>query len=381
MAKGAQNRDSKLAYDHAKKSIGKHRKCNGIFHKGYANGDKVDAASFKRMGDGYQAFCSDCDLARQNMQKTLKRIAALVFANPKYKLNLGEEFADLEIYLNNKIKKVVSKSKNSLEVYTNLVFGKDKLNIKELGLYEPTLSVSKKKKLIDVVNSKVRNYKNNSLVATKLTTFNDSFSFQCSKCKEFFPLSEAHPNISQSRDLFLLNNTATSCKLPLHNICDECTKGTRSESIRHFKYLCDGNFIEASKKMTQIGKLFKSKNMHADHIIPLRLGGKHTPENIRPISSKENIEKRDKLTKEVITYLKKNNIDPKSLLTEWYHLDYEKTTIKNVNLLEIALRHAVDAKRKKITNLSLIQKKEALLELYPVLNDKELNRIIKKCFS
>jgi hypothetical protein len=68
MTKGSQNKDSKVAFDHAIKSIGNFRKCNGIFHKGYSNGELVPAEDFKRMGDGYQSFCSECDQARQNLE-------------------------------------------------------------------------------------------------------------------------------------------------------------------------------------------------------------------------------------------------------------------------------------------------------------------------
>ena len=35
--------------------------------------------------------------------------------------------------------------------------------------------------------------------------------------------------------------------------------------------------------------------MHVDHIIPLAKGGLHHPRNLRIITAKENIEKRDKI--------------------------------------------------------------------------------------
>jgi len=44
--------DSRIAYEHALKSSGKKRKCNGIFHEGYPGGDEVEASCFKRQGPG-----------------------------------------------------------------------------------------------------------------------------------------------------------------------------------------------------------------------------------------------------------------------------------------------------------------------------------------
>ena len=141
MTKGAQNKDSKIAYEHALKSIGKKRKCNGIFHKGYPGGEVVESSYFKRQGSGYQAFCSDCDQARQNIQKTLKRVSAVVMANNKFRINLPPEFKEQETIINNKIDLVVSINKNILDLYTKLVDGKEKLNIKELGLYKTDFAV------------------------------------------------------------------------------------------------------------------------------------------------------------------------------------------------------------------------------------------------
>jgi type I restriction enzyme S subunit len=43
MAKGSQNKDTAVAYEHALKSIGKTRPCNGIFHKGYPGGEMIDS--------------------------------------------------------------------------------------------------------------------------------------------------------------------------------------------------------------------------------------------------------------------------------------------------------------------------------------------------
>lgn len=381
MTKGAQNKDSKIAYEHAIKSLGQKRKCNGIFHKGYPNGEEVESSLFKRQGEGYQAFCSDCDQARQNIQKTLKRVGAIVMSNNNFRIHLPKEFQKQEKIINNKIISAISKNKNILELYTYLVEGKQKLNIKELGLYETNLSVNQKKKFIELVNEQVRGSKNDNLIKETLSRIGKDYKFKCSMCKQLSLVSEVQPNISQSRDIFDLNGKPTGYKLPLHNVCYDCMIGERAESIRHYKYLCNGDFVGATRTMTSIGKKYKDRTMHADHIVPLRLGGKHDPKNLRPFIGVENTKKRDKLTQEALDFMKKNNLTFKELLTDWYYSDYEKVKNNNIKVIEAVLRHFVDKKRDLVRGLLHEDKKKFLLNLYPTLNSKELERIIRKCFS
>jgi hypothetical protein len=381
MAKGSQNRDSGLAYHHAVNSIGKKRKCIGIFHKGYPKGELVESSLFKRQGTGYQAFCSDCDQARQNLQKTLKRLAAIILANKKYRIKLLSDFREQEKLINSKIDTVVKSVSKDIDVYTHLVVGKKKFTIKELKLYENNMSVERKKSLIANINDIVRNSQNDLLVRKKVKKIGEDFTCMCSMCKSFLSVLNVNSNISQSRDVFDLNNKPTGYKLPLHNICEQCSTGSRAEAIRHYKYLCSGNFIKASKEMTLIGKRYKSKDIDADHILPLRLGGKHDPLNIRPFPKKKNIEKRDNLTSEVISFIEEKKIPFKTLLSDWYHTAYDSVKKENIKVVESALRFAVDQKRSGIRNLSRKKQKEELLKLYPTLSNKELERIIRKCFA
>jgi len=79
--------------------------------------------------------------------------------------------------------------------------------------------------------------------------------------------------------------------------------------------------------------------------------------------------------------MKQKNLKFKELLTDWYYPEYEKVKGNNIKVIEAVLRHIVDKKRKLVKSLSHEDKKSFLLELYPTLNSKELNRIIRKCFS
>lgn len=381
MTKGSQNKDSKIAFEHAVKSIGKFLVCNGIFHKGYQGGDHVPADDFKRMGKEYQAFCSECDQARQNFQKTLKRFAAIIMVDESFRLILPEKYERLNRIINNKINSAIKSSTNPIEVYTCLVEGKEKLTVKELGFYKTDYSVSEKKELIKIISEEVRNDENDKKVSEFIESVGSKFKFKCSMCEKYILVSEVQPNISQSRDIFDLENKPTNLKLPLHNMCSNCMRGNRAESIRHFKFLCNGRFVEATRKMTEIGKEYHGRNMHADHIVPLRLGGKHDPENIRPFGGKENIAKKDKLTKEAIEYLINNEIDFETLLTDWYVPDYKKYSDARVKVIEACLRNIVDKKRFSLKKLPLEKKEKELKRLYPFLSKKEIDRIIRKCFS
>jgi hypothetical protein len=381
MTKGSQNKDSKVAFDHAIKSIGNFRKCNGIFHKGYSNGELVPAEDFKRMGDGYQSFCSECDQARQNFQKTLKRLAAIIMVNHLFRINLPKKYIKLNKLINNKIKNAIKLSTNPIKIYTSLVEGKNKLTVKELGFYKNEYSVSEKKEIITIISEKIRNSENDKKISDFIKSKGDEFKFKCSMCKRFILVSEVQPNISQSRDIFDLENKPTNLKLPLHNMCTPCMTGNRAESIRHFKFLCDGRFVEATRKMTEIGKNYQGKNIHADHIVPLRLGGKHDPDNIRPFEGKENIKKKDKITKEALEYLIDNDIEFETLLTSWYVPEYKKYFDFRVKVIEACLRNIVDKKRFALKKLSLEEKEKELKRLYPFLSKKEIDRIIRKCFT
>ena len=79
--------------------------------------------------------------------------------------------------------------------------------------------------------------------------------------------------------------------------------------------------------------------------------------------------------------MEQKNLKFKELLTDWYYPEYEKVKDNNLKVIEVVLRHIVDKKRKLVKSLSDEGKKRFLLELYPTLNSKELNRIIRKCFS
>jgi hypothetical protein len=115
--------------------------------------------------------------------------------------------------------------------------------------------------------------------------------------------------------------------------------------------------------------------------VPLRLGGKHDPINLRPLGQKDNIFKKDKITKELLEYLKDLKIDFKDLLTDWYHEVYEEVKTSNEKVIEAALRNAVDRKREAIIKMTELEKRNQLRKIYPTLNNKNLDRIIRKSFN
>lgn len=301
--------------------------------------------------------------------------------NQNFNIVLPKEYSDVSNSINARISKLKNKSNSPIELYTNLVEGKEKLKVKDLGFYTPKYSVDEKKEIIKLITEQIRNNENDSKIREYLTKIGDEYLFKCSMCKEFFLVSTVQPNISQSRDIYSLNKKETGYKLPLHNVCTNCMLGNRADSIRHFKYLCDGDFVGATRKMTQIGKEHIGQNMHADHIVPLRLGGKHDPLNIRPFKGVDNIEKKDKLTKEALQYMIENDIEFETLLTDWYVPEFKKYKEFRVKVIEACLRNIVDKKRSVLKRMPLENKHKELKRLYPFLSKKEIDRIIRKCFS
>ncbi len=380
MAKGSQNKDTAIAYQHAIKSIGKTRPCNGIFHKGYKDGDKIDSSLFKRMGSGYQAFCSDCDQARQSFQKTLKRLAALVMVDNSFRLKLPPKYSTIQNHINGLINSATKKFKQPLEIYTSLVDGDFKITVKDIGFYETFLTVEEKKEVINLVNNVIRRDKVDEEITKMVRSYLDEYYYECSTCHNFFSLGESLSNHSQSRDLFDKEFINTNLKCPLHNLCLDCSSGRRADSIRQYHYLCNGDFFKAQQRMSEIGKNHNNSKIHADHMVPLRLGGKHDPINLRPLSQTDNIFKKDKITKELLEYLRKNKIDFKDLLSDWYHDVYESVKSSNEKIIEAALRNAVDRKRENVINMNDQEKKAFLRQIYPTLNNKNLDRIIRKSF-
>jgi hypothetical protein len=381
MAKGSQNKDTAVAYEHALKSIGKTRPCNGIFHKGYPGGEKIDSSLFKRMGDGYQFFCSDCDQARQSFQKTLKRLAALVMVDNEFRIKLPQKFLYVQNHINELIDKATKQSDNPLEVYTSLVEGDYKIAVKDIGFYETNMSVDEKKEVILLVNSIIRRDRVDDEITKMVRNYLDDYYYKCSMCNSYYPLGESLSNHSQSRNLFSKEFQPTNLKCPVHNLCLDCSSGRRADSIRQYHYLCNGDFFKAQQRMTEIGKNSNNLKIHADHIVPLRLGGKHDPINLRPLGQKDNIFKKDKITKELLEYLKDLKIDFKDLLTDWYHEVYEEVKTSNEKVIEAALRNAVDRKREAFIKMTELEKRNQLRKIYPTLNNKNLDRIIRKSFN
>lgn len=111
----------------------------------------------------------------------------------------------------------------------------------------------------------------------------------------------------------------------LHNLCFECEAGS-SISVRERQWLSDGDWNSWSAIAQELHRkekvkcagwsrsvmfgyclIFdKGKNMHADHIIPLRAGGIHDAKNFQPLCSQCNIKKSDQIDPNIkISMIKK----------------------------------------------------------------------------
>ncbi len=125
-------------------------------------------------------------------------------------------------------------------------------------------------------------------------------TMRCSVCKQ--ELTPQHFAISRSMEK------------GLHNECEKC-QIARANSVREQEWLSDGDWsswtkavraLRSKKKVLCAGwsrsviagtceKKGTGKEMHMDHIVPLRAGGIHDKKNLQPLCTQCNIKKSDQL--------------------------------------------------------------------------------------
>jgi hypothetical protein len=120
-----------------------------------------------------------------------------------------------------------------------------------------------------------------------------------------------------------------------------------------------------------------NKLMHADHFIPLALGGIHDERNLRPLSGPENINKKDKLTPAAFDLMMK---DP-SYLSRQHRRVFHIHKNKGREVIQEALRNSVHSQYQKIIAMSEEQKFVYIQKRYPSYKESQIRRIIRKHFT
>jgi hypothetical protein len=193
-----------------------------------------------------------------------------------------------------------------------------------------------------------------------------------SKDGQLYPVEEYVFNVSKKREFYDANKRLTPYRINIHNTR---AKGQRSSTLRGERYLANGEYTEANRKMKAIG--IANKAMHADHFIPLALGGIHDAKNLRPLSGPENIYKKHKLTPAAFALLKRDI----SYLSHWHHSTFLKYEKDGRSVVEEALRNSVNRVHKRVLAMNDSQKLRFLRGVYPTYKESQLQRIISKHFS
>lgn len=148
----------------------------------------------------------------------------------------------------------------------------------------------------------------------------------------------------------------------LHNECFDC-QAARGSSVREQEWLSGGNWSSWTKAVLEMRRLRKvecagwsravaagacsgfdiGKRMHADHIVPLRVGGIHDIRNFQPLCGRCNERKSDQI----------DPVTPAEKIRKLVGADYKKV-FKNTDsfsTIERKLRSAVVARIGKLIEI------------------------------
>ncbi len=193
-----------------------------------------------------------------------------------------------------------------------------------------------------------------------------------SKDKKLYPVGEYAFNYSKKREFYGADKKLTPYRINVHNTI---VKGQRSSTLRGERYLADGEYTEANRRMKEIG--IAGVAVHADHFIPLALGGVHDAKNLRSLPGPENIYKKDKLTEEGFELLKQDI----NYLSHRHWSVFNKYKNEGLQVVQEALRNSVAKQHKKILDMSDTQKSRYIQHVYPTYKESQIRRIIRKHFT
>ena len=375
---GSHHRDSTKSYDFVMDSIGKFKICKCPIHYNFDNGTEVSLTKFRRQGDSNQGMCAEGKTLIDSYSHQLKRLQLLFTVDESAVETIFNNFPKQFNRLTKNIKKIVTttlranyKGSNKIIKLQKLTALDKYLKTKETGFYEIDLREKDKYYFNELIKSIFTDELKHKLYNEQLNWIKGCYVLD-SKDSVLYPVEEFGFNISKKRELYDANKILTPYRINVHNTR---AKGQRSSTLRAEKYLADGQYTEANRMMEKIGK--KNNKIHADHIVPLRLGGIHDIINLQELTSVENIYKRDKLKKQALELIQKDI----TYLSHWHWEAYKKNVDKPIEIIEVILKKSVDDFRKKIIVLSDTEKINFISNFYPTYKAAQIKRIIKKHFE
>lgn len=193
-----------------------------------------------------------------------------------------------------------------------------------------------------------------------------------SKDGRLYPVEGYTFNVSKKREFYGSDKKLTPYRINVHNTR---AKGGRGATLRGERYLADGEYTEANRRMKEIG--LTDKTMHADHFVPLALGGIHDARNLQPLPGIENIYKKHKLTIKAFELLKQDITH----LSRQHHAVFNRYKDEGLEVVQEALRDSVNKAHRKILAMDEDEKIAFLQKKYPTYKESQIRRIIRKHFT
>lgn len=381
MPGGSHNRKSSVSLKHSLDSINKTKLCKCPIHRNFGIGTMIPQTKFKRYGDqGIQNMCAEGKTLIDSYSHMLKRFQLLTIVNKDEAYEILKR-ADLKFsVITNNIKSIIDKvlnienrenmEDNEFKLFQLTELDK-KLKTEKTGFYDIELSKDEKIEFNEYLKNSFTERRLFEMERTQEIWTEGCYIID-SKDQKLYPIEEFGFNVSKKRELYNSKRELTPYRVNIHNTR---AKGGRSSTLRGERYLADGEYTEANRKMKELGN--HDKNKHADHIIPLALGGIHDAKNLQPLSGRENIYKKDKLVEYALELLK---IDM-SYLSRWHHDAFNSVKDQPIELIQEVLKSSVFKLRKKVIDLNYEEKFQFISSFYPTYKDSQIKRIIVKHFT
>jgi hypothetical protein len=325
-------------------------------------------------------MCAEGKTLIDSYSHMLKRLQLLVTASPGIERTVFRDFDQKYAPIVQNIlgiinsvfrearQKKLNENKQKLTILTKL---DKKLKTLATGFYDVDLSAKEKKNFHEMLKN-IFTPDRLELMEVAQAKWTKGGYVLDSKDQKLYPVEEYVFNVSKKREFYDSNKKLTPYRINVHNTR---SIGGRSSTLRGERYLADGEYTEANRRMKEIGK--GNKNIHADHIIPLALGGIHDAKNLRPLPGRENIYKKDKLTKEGFSLL----LNDKSYLSRQHWRVFDKYKKDGLEVVQEALRNSVRQQTLSIIAMNEKNKIVHLRGVYPAYKKSQIERIIRKHFT
>lgn len=415
MKKGAGNHnlDSNRALEHIRNSINLKRECKGLLHKRSHNeGEVIDQTLFNRQGNGIQSSCSNCKTLIDRLKHRFWRFIGLYLTELCFNEKIDNKYytglLSIELIAKNSIVResiyevfhdeyfisLVSEylKNTNIENYCEIsIYLENKLKLKYLNLY---------KIYFDNYETAVYNFNKFESSLSELTK-NDNFEdFKClmeilledtnyyvketSTDNTYYSASDVSFNISKLNNLYEEIDGVfikTKYRVPLHN-----TKASVVGNTNRLR-----NFLTPvidRQKINKYKKEYKDKGHQLDHRFPIALGGQESPENLKFITTKENLKKKDSFTYEVYLDVIDNIDNLVSMISYEIYPVFSQFYLKvkrdeslfnsNVRLLEAEIKNIIKDKQENFYNSSMEDKIRYLQQIRPDLSPYKVNTFISK---